>query len=175
VAAALLKPVSRGRVHVGSLDPEASPTIDLGYFAEPADLDRLLEGVRLADAVTQDRGLLRATGGSRLGPTRELIADDDAARAWMRASAASYHHPVGTCAMGLDPASGSVVDPDGRVYGVDGLSVIDASVLPGPPSANTNLPVIMLAEHLAARRWPAWRPAAVAADQGLRAPAHAAA
>ena len=65
----------------------------------------------------------------------------------------TYHHPVGTCAMGLDPSAGAVVDPDGRVYGVPGLSVVDASVIPELPSANTNIPTIMLAEHLAARRW----------------------
>jgi choline dehydrogenase-like flavoprotein len=54
--------------------------------------------------------------------------------------------------MGLDPAAGAVVDPDARVYGVDGLSVADASILPEIPSANTNIPVIMVAEHVAARR-----------------------
>ena len=54
--------------------------------------------------------------------------------------------------MGLDPAAGAVVDPDARVHGVDGLSVVDASILPEIPSANTNLPVIMVAEHVAARR-----------------------
>jgi choline dehydrogenase-like flavoprotein len=56
--------------------------------------------------------------------------------------------------MGLDPAAGAVVDPDARVYGVDGLSVADASILPEIPSANTNIPVIMVAEHVAARRAP---------------------
>src|SRR3954470_7207393 len=66
--------------------------------------------------------------------------------------AATYPHPVGTCAMGTDPGDGAVVDPDGRVHGVVGLSVVDASVLPELPSANTNVPTIMLAEHLAARR-----------------------
>ena len=57
--------------------------------------------------------------------------------------------------MGLDPAAGAVVDPDARVHGVDGLSVVDASIVPEIPSANTNIPVIMVAEHVAARRM--WR------------------
>jgi choline dehydrogenase len=174
VAAALLQPASRGRVRVRSLDPEAPPEIDLAYFQLGTDLDRLLEGVRLVDAATQDAVLLAASGGSRLGPPREVIADDALAKAWMRASAASYHHPVGTCAMGLDPASGSVVDPDGRVHGVAGLSVVDASVLPHPPSANTNLPVIMLAEHVVARRR-ATETTVAGMTEGLRAPAPAAA
>ncbi|GEM_PF-1715586 len=62
---------------------------------------------------------------------------------YIRANCWSYHHPVGTCAMG------SVVDERGRVYGVDSLSVIDASIMPSIPSANTHLPTVMLAEHLA--------------------------
>jgi choline dehydrogenase len=59
----------------------------------------------------------------------------------------AYHHPVGTCRMGLDPAA--VVDPQGRVHGVDGVKVIDASIFPSIPSANTNVPTLMAAEHLA--------------------------
>jgi choline dehydrogenase len=151
-AAALLRPASRGRIRLHTLDPVAVPDIDLGYFGHGDDLDRLTECLRLADAVTQNGPLPAATNGSRFGPDREVIADDHDARAWVRASAATYHHPVGTCAMGLDPRSGAVVDPDGHVYGVAGLSVVDASILPDVPSANTNIPTIMLAEHLAARR-----------------------
>jgi choline dehydrogenase len=59
--------------------------------------------------------------------------------------------------MGPDPGAGAVVDPDGRVHGVAGLSVVDASVMPDIPSANTNIPTIMLAEHIAARRLDAAR------------------
>ena len=91
---------------------------------------------------------------ARWSPTTRPLA------AWIRAAAMTYHHPVGTCAMGLDPRDGAVVDPDGRVYGVAGLSVVDASVMPELPSANTNIPTIMLAEHLAARRWTGGRGAA---------------
>jgi len=165
VAAALLKPASRGRLRLRSADAAAAPEIELGYFREDADLRRILEALRLAEAVTHTPALTAETGGRRFGPPSELVADDDAARAWIRMSAATYHHPVGTCAMGTDPGDGAVVDPDGRVHGVVGLSVIDASVLPELPSANTNVPTIMLAEHLAARRAAAQtgRAAAVAA------------
>ena len=96
--------------------------------------------------------LAALTGGRRLGPPPEAVARDDVATKWIRNSAWTYHHPVGTCAMGLDPAAGAVVDPDARVHGVDGLSVADASILPEIPSANTNIPVIMVAEHVTARR-----------------------
>jgi choline dehydrogenase len=152
LAAALLKPASRGRLRLRSPDPDAAPEIELGYFREDVDLRRILEALRLAEAVTHTPALTAQTGGRRFGPPSELVADDDAARAWIRTSAATYHHPVGTCAMGTDPGEGAVVDPDGRVHGVLGLSVMDASVLPEPPSANTNVPTIMMAEHLAARR-----------------------
>ena len=152
IAAALLKPASRGRVRLRSLDPDAAPGIDLGYYREPGDLDRILEGLRLADAAAADPAGAGLTGGERHGPGRRVIADDAAAAAWIRTATWSYHHPVGTCAMGLDPAAGAVVGPDARVHGVAGLSVADASILPDIPSANTNLPVIMAAEHIAAAR-----------------------
>jgi choline dehydrogenase len=153
LAAALLTPASRGRIRLDSLEAGAAPHIDLGYFRDGTDLDRLLECLRLVEEASHSGPLPQVTHGARLGPPREAVADDRAAAAWIRATAMTYHHPVGTCAMGVDPRAGAVVDPDGRVFGVPGLSVIDASVIPAPPSANTNLPAIMLAEHLAARRW----------------------
>jgi len=152
IAPALLKPGSRGRVRLRDAGPGSMPEIDLGYFRDPADLPRLLEGLRLADEAARHPALASLTGGRRLGPPPGAVATDAAAARWIRNSAWTYHHPVGTCAMGLDPAAGAVVDPDARVHGVDGLSVVDASILPEIPSANTNIPVIMVAEHVAARR-----------------------
>jgi choline dehydrogenase len=152
LAAALLKPASTGSVRVRSLDPDAAPEIDLGFLREPDDAARLLDGLRLADTAARSAPLAEVTGGARFGPPQEIVDDGAAASAWLRASAMTYHHPVGTCALGADPAEGAVVDADGRVFGVRGLSVVDASVMPELPSANTNVPTIMLAEHLAARR-----------------------
>jgi len=154
IAAALLKPASRGRVRLRDIGPGSAPEIDLGYFRDPADLPRLIEGLRLAEEAARHPALAGLTGGRRLGPPPGTTATDAAAARWIRNSAWTYHHPVGTCAMGLDPAAGAVVDPGARVYGVEGLSVADASVLPEIPSANTNIPVIMVAEHVAARRAP---------------------
>ena len=79
------------------------------------------------------------TAGERLTPA---ITDNTELRDWITASTWSYHHPVGTCAMG------SVVDAECRVHGCEGLSVIDASVMPDIPSANTNIPTIMIAEQV---------------------------
>ena len=151
IGAAVLKPVSRGHVRIRSLDPAVPPEIDLGYYREPADLRRARQGLRLADAVARHPAMA-VSAGRRPGVPAEVVADDNAALDWIRASTWTYHHPVGTCAMGLDPGAGAVVDADGRVYGVEGLSVVDASILPDIPSANTNIPVIMAAEHIAARR-----------------------
>jgi choline dehydrogenase len=81
--------------------------------------------------------------GERLQPR---LTDKTELRKWISGATWSYHHPVGTCAMGV------VVDADCRVHGVDRLSVVDASVMPDIPSANTNIPTIMIAEHIAQRR-----------------------
>ena len=132
VGAALLKPRSRGKV---------GEQIEMGYFDVPDDLARLAEGVAVAEHVVASP-LVRAVTGPRLEPRPDSPA---ATRSWLRRAVWSYHHPVGTCAMG------SVVDADCRVDGLDGLRVVDASVLPEVPSANTNLPTLAVAEHFARR------------------------
>ena len=148
VAAAVLKPKSRGSVRVTSLDPNAPPQIDLGYFTEPADLDRLVEGMAIAEEAVANAALTPVTGGGRLTPDHR---DQQELRRHIIEHAWTYHHAVGTCAMGPNPDS-AVVDADGRVYGVERLAVIDASILPDIPSANTHLPTVAAAEHIVARR-----------------------
>jgi choline dehydrogenase-like flavoprotein len=88
--------------------------------------------------------------GATLSPPPEIWLDDASLGEWLRANVWAYHHPVGACRMGPDPDSGAVVDPSGHVHGVAGPAVADASVMPDIPSANTNLPTIMVAERLAA-------------------------
>ena len=99
---------------------------DWGYVAEP-------------DAAGVARPLPR---GKLLGGCSSTLR--------IRRHAWTYHHPVGTCAMGPAAGSGSVVDADGTVHGIDGLSVADASVMPDIPSANTHIPTVMIAERIAA-------------------------
>jgi choline dehydrogenase len=77
--------------------------------------------------------------------------DREALAAWVMTAVSTFHHPVGTCAMGLDPALGAVTDSRGSVHGIDALTVADASIMPTIPAATTNLPTIMVAEHIA--RW----------------------
>jgi choline dehydrogenase len=138
VIAALVKPVSRGRLWLRDRGPASPPHIDLAHLREPADVDALADGLRCAADLT---AAVTATPGT--GPGRGDV------RQWLRHNVWSYHHPVGTCAMGTNPEAGAVVDPAGRVHGVERLTVADASVMPSIPSANTNLPTVMLAHRLA--------------------------
>ncbi|MEZ0447213.1 GMC family oxidoreductase [Cellulomonas sp. ICMP 17802] len=150
VGTALLKPRSRGSLRLVSDDPATPPLIDLGYFREPTDLDRLAEAFARTWEVCRDSAVGRLSGGHELRPGDALRPGDRAAlRAWIPRAVWTYHHPVGTCAMGPDPAAGAVVDAAGRVHGVAGLRVVDASVMPDIPSANTHVPTIMVAEHVA--------------------------
>ena len=150
LAASLLKPRSRGVV---------GPGVNLNYFADPDDLPRLIEALdRVEDAVAQP-AIRQLCGGQRLTPR---VTDPADLGQWIKANAWTYHHPVGTCAMG------GVVDAECRVSGVGGLSVIDASVMPDIPSANTNIPTIMLAEHVVRLRRRTVDSIAGATDGALR-------
>jgi choline dehydrogenase len=139
----LLKPKSRGSVRLRSADPADAPRVRLPGVQEPADLERLIEGLLRGLEVAshpeiRGRG---ATGG-------HAATDAAGLRSWIRANAYSIPHTVGTCSMGGSPDDGSVVDPLGRVHGVDRLSVVDASIIPEPPSGFPHLVTIMLAERL---------------------------
>jgi choline dehydrogenase len=109
----------------------------------------MVEGTLVARRISRTAPLADLVAGDEISPGAG-IADhdaDDIARS-IRARAASYHHPVGTCRMGTAADDGAVVDPRGRVHGIEGLYVADASVMPTIPSANTNLPTIMIAERI---------------------------
>ena len=148
---ALLKPQSRGAVRLRSADPSAAPRIDLGYFREPADLDRLAAGLARIRESAVAAVIAELSCGAELAPGRDIAnGDRDGLREWIRRQTWTYHHPVGTCAMGPAPDCGSVVDTAGAVHGIEGLSVADASVMPDIPSANTHIPTVMIAERIAA-------------------------
>ena len=126
-------------------DPTAHPLIFPEYFSEPEDLHALARSVlRMRDMMGASaiRDLIEA----ELAPGP--IANDQASiEADIRARAATYFHPSGTCRMGTEPTA--VVDPQLRVYGIDGLRVADASVMPTVTRANTNAATIMIAEKAA--------------------------
>jgi choline dehydrogenase-like flavoprotein len=140
-----LLPKSRGRITLASPDPMAPPRIDPAYLSHPDDLPVLLNGLKQARAITRAPALARHIARETLpGPGLEsdgALADD------IRARAETIYHPVGTCRMGLDPAS--VTDPAGRVRGAENLRVVDASLMPAIIAGNTNAPTMMIAENIA--------------------------
>ena len=138
----LLRPKSRGRVSLVSADPTAAPRIDPAFLAERYDVDRLVRGFKLMRSILSQRALTGFAG-------RELEASaqaqtDEQIEAFIRSHADTIYHPVGTCRMGSGPLD--VVDAQLRVRGMQGLRVVDASIMPSIVGGNTNAPVIMIAE-----------------------------
>jgi choline dehydrogenase len=132
---------SRGRVTLRSADPRWRPAVDAGYYTDPADLDAMVAGVRVAQDIASRGPLARFIDRPYL-PGPEAHSDDEVREA-VRGGTETLYHPVGTCAIG------PVVDPELRVHGMAGLRVVDASVMPTVPRGNTNAPVIALAERAA--------------------------
>jgi choline dehydrogenase-like flavoprotein len=139
VAAFAMKPRSRGSVRLTSRDPSAPLAIDHGFLSDARDVDVLVEGVEAIRALAA-RGPVSDYVAREIRPGPEVDAADH-----VRAAVRGFFHPTGTCAIGR------VVDGEGRVLGIDGLHVVDASVMPTIPRANTNLTTIALAERLAER------------------------
>jgi choline dehydrogenase len=108
----------------------------------------MVEVVREARRLCRQGPLARLIAGPELAP-RAPDQDEAGLESAVRSQVDTYHHPVGTCRMGPDPTAGAVVDAGGRVHGVVGLWVADASIMPDVPGANTNLPVMMVAERVA--------------------------
>jgi choline dehydrogenase-like flavoprotein len=142
----LLKPRSRGSLRLASADPAASPLITLPQLDDAADVERLAEGYRRAVEVAGRPALRRLCDGPGEPPH-----DDRELHALIRARAYSVPHTVGTCAMGPRPEDGAVVDAEGRVHGLERLTVADASIMPEAPSGFTHVPTIMIAERLSER------------------------
>jgi choline dehydrogenase len=138
----LLTPESRGSITLHSVDPTAKPAIRANYYAERSDLDRMLAGLRLCFDIAAQPALAPYVG-ERFMPAPGDDSDETLT-AFLRARSETIYHPTSTAAMG--PADDDVCDPQLRVRGVDGLRVVDASVMPTVTRGNTNAPVIMIAE-----------------------------
>jgi choline dehydrogenase len=142
-----LRPESRGRVGLRSADPFDDPTIFANYLATEEDRRAVREGVRIArDVVAQPAmDLFR---GEEIAPGFDVQSDTEI-DAWIRAKGETIYHPVGTCKMGAEGDGLAVVDKDLKVIGLEGLRVVDASVMPTLIGGNTNAPTIMIAEKIA--------------------------
>jgi choline dehydrogenase len=145
VLAALLHPLSRGRISLASSDRFAPPIIDPQFLSEEADLQTLLEGLRLCRRLVNMKAF-EPFRGPELSPG-SAAQDDATLTAYLRRTAETCYHPVGTCKIGVDALA--VVDPALRVHGVEGLRVVDASIMPNIVSGATNAPTIMIAEKAA--------------------------
>ena len=147
IGAAALKPRSRGTITVKSNDPLAAPVIQPKYCSDEKgdDIRVLTEGIRRARQIVA-RPEFASLAGAELTPGKQITSDADLV-AYVRQNAQTYFHPVGTCKMGIDEMA--VVDPQLRVRGLERLRVIDASVMPSIPRANTNAATIMIAEKAA--------------------------
>lgn len=139
-----LKPASRGMLSLRSPDPTVAPFILHNYYAEDSDMQTMLEGLRIASEIGAQPALAPYTSRLYDEPASESEADT---RAYIRRQTYTFFHPVGTCRMGSD--ADAVLDTQLRVRGVEGLRVVDASVMPSVVRGNTNAATIAIAERAA--------------------------
>ena len=145
--ACFLRPRSRGRIRLASARGSDKARIEANYLsdAEGFDLRMMVECAKVSRAVFAQKAF-DAYRGAPIFPARSDLTDAELVE-FIRAKSESVYHPVGSCRMGTD--GDCVVDPQLRVRGVDGLRVVDASVMPSLPGGNTNAPTIMIAERAA--------------------------
>lgn len=141
----VVRPYSRGWVRLASADPLASPLLNPNYLGDTADLSRLVQAVKLAREIFSAPSFAGVVKGEAL-PGTEVRTDAELTE-FVRTHADSYHHHAGSCRMGTD--DWSVVDPSLRVHGLDGVRVVDASVMPAVPSGNPHAAIAAIAERAA--------------------------
>ena len=139
------RPHSRGSISLRSADPFAAPMIRAGYFTDGRDMDAALEAVRLARAIAASRAYARLRGAATDPLDSETTPDQ--IRAFVRRTTSTIYHPGGTCRMGVGPDS--VVGPQLKVHGIEGLRVADASIMPTVVNAQTNAACWMIGERTA--------------------------
>ncbi len=145
IAPTLIHPQSRGHISLNSNNPFDAPQINPNYFSDETDLETLVAGVKWAKQIANAAAFVPYRGPEMFASSQ--AQSDDDIRQFVRETAETVYHPVGTCKMGVDPMA--VVDPQLRVHGIDGLRVVDASIMPKIIGGNTNAPTVMIAEKAA--------------------------
>jgi choline dehydrogenase len=148
LVASLQRPRAFGRLTLANADPHVQPRIELNYFGEAEDTRRLVEGLRICWQVANAPEVQALIEGVP-GITEATMADPEALEQAARARAGTTFHPAGTAKMGPATDAMAVVDERCRVHGLEGLRVVDASVMPTIPRANLNLTCIMIGERVA--------------------------
>jgi choline dehydrogenase len=139
------RPASRGSIHITSTEPDQQPRIQPNYLSDNIDQKTLVGGLKFTRQLFTLPALTKYVDAETFpGPD---VQTDDELLDFARRTGSTVYHPIGTCKMGTDPMA--VVDPELRLHGLDGLRVVDASVMPLMPSANTNAAVLMIAEKAA--------------------------
>jgi choline dehydrogenase len=142
IAPCQLRPESRGHIRIRSNDPLAYPSIAANYLADPLDQEVAVASLRWGRRIAERAPLAQYVAHEMM--PGDAVQSDAELLAFARDNGTTIYHPVGTCAMGHGPRA--VVDPQLRVHGIEGLRVVDASVMPRLVSGNTNAPTIMIAE-----------------------------
>jgi choline dehydrogenase len=140
-----LRPESTGSIHIASAAPHAPPALRFNFLSDSLDRDVLLGAMRTARRLMTTPAM-QPMGCTEIAPGTAIETDDEMLD-WVKATAETAYHPVGTCKMGSDPMA--VVDDRLRVRGLEGLRVADASIMPTLTSGNTNAPSIMIGEKAA--------------------------
>lgn len=146
----LMHPLSRGTVSITSSDPMSHPAIDPRYFSHPYDGRALVESLRFNRKLLSS-GPIQALGAVETLPGEQTTSDTDILNFIKGVTSTEFHY-AGTCAM-LPRGLGGVVDPELKVYGIEGLRVVDASIMPLLPSAHTQATVYAIAEKVGYHLW----------------------
>ena len=148
VSQCLYLALSQGELRLRSRDPRQPPYLDFNLLDDPFDRARMRESVRLCADLFMHEAFTPIVEG-RIAPSDDVLRDDNALDAWMRREVVTAHHVSSTCKMGPSDDPMAVVDQYGLVHGIDGLRIIDASIMPDTVRANLNLTVIAMAERAA--------------------------
>jgi choline dehydrogenase len=148
LAPCIYRAAGAGHLSLTSTDPHVQPALDYNYLADPFDLSRLREGMHITLDLL-DHPAFKEIVAERVAPTNKDLASEATLDAWMLRQATTSHHTSSTCKMGPESDSMAVVDQFGKVHGLEGLRVADASIMPDCIRANTNVTTMVIGERIA--------------------------